>query len=423
MSTLTALSFPALTIEEGSTAPLSAQAATDQWEQAFEGLNERLLPRFARKEVRQHAKAYLQGLLRPLKRKNGWQLAEQAGDPTPYALQHLLGRACWNANQVRDDLSNYVIEYLGQEQAVLVIDETGFLKKGDQSVGVQRQYSGTAGRIENCQVGVFLAYASEQGQSLLDRELYLPKEWANAPHRRQAAGVPKRVAFATKPQLARQMLERAFAANVPHAWVTGDSIYGSDRRLRLWLESQAHAYVLGVTSQEPLWVGFTQQRAARLAGNLASESWQRLSAGAGSKGARLYDWALVPFNPPLQKGFNHWLLARRSVSHPQEIAYYVVFAPAQVTLETLVQVAGKRWAIEMAFECAKGEVGLDEYEVRSWPGWYRHITLAMFAQAFLSVLRAHGIDPLKQAGKKGASNLPASNSLRPFKRRRGLYCP
>jgi SRSO17 transposase len=374
----------------------------EDWAEGLEQLHTRIAPRFARSEQRGRALAYLKGLLSPLKRKNGWQLAEQAGEKNPDGIQRLLYNALWDAHEVRDDLRNYVVEHLGDENAVLVVDETGFLKKGTKSVGVKRQYSGTAGRIENCQIGVFLAYASAKGHTLLDRELYLPKEWATDEARREEAGVPQEVQFATKPQLATRMLERALEAEVPCKWVTADEIYGGDRRLRRWLEEQEQPFVLAVTSNEPLWStlgnigrGVRQEKAAAIAASVAVEAWERLSAGNGAKGPRLYDWTRVELERLTWLGedseeevhWQHWLLARRSIEKPEELAYYVVFCPIGTTIQELVQVAGQRWTIEESFEITKDEVGLDEYEVRRWSGWYRHITLAMLAQAYLSVTR------------------------------------
>lgn len=379
------------------------------WARGLEELHARIATRFARSEHRVRVLAYLQGLLSPVKRKNGWQLAEQAGEKSPDGMQRLLNNALWDADVVRDDLRDYVVEHLGDENAVLVVDETGFLKKGDKSAGVKRQYSGTAGRIENCQIGVFLAYASSKGETLLDRELYLPKEWATDVDRRKDAGIPQEVKFATKPQLARQMLERAFKAEMPCKWVTADAIYGGDRRLRRWLEEQEQPFVLAVTSAEPLWCnigrGVRQERAAAMAASISEDEWQRLSAGAGAKGPRLYDWVRVPLERLVwlnaeEPRWAHWLLARRSIEKPEELAYYVVFCPINTTLEELVQVAGKRWTVEESFEITKGEVGLDEYEVRHWTAWYRHITLAMLAQAYLTVTRFYAAKVERE--KKGS---------------------
>ena len=319
------------------------------------------------------------------------ELAEQAGDATPGGVQRLLYSYRWDANLVRNDLRDYVMEHLGDADGVLVVDETGFLKKGNKSVGVQRQYSGTAGRVENCQTGVFLAYASTKGRTLLDRELYLPQVWAEDGERRGEAGVPEEVSFQTKPRLAQEMLERALESGVPFSWVTGDVIYGSDRNLRMWLERRGLPHVLAVKSNEKLWAwqesGPGQVRADHLAAMVDESSWQSLSAGDGAKGPRVYDWVRAEIRPLKEPGKGYWLLARRSIAKPGELAYYVCFGSAGTTLEELVRVAGTRWAIEECFEEAKGQVGLDQYEVRRWDGWYRHITLAMLALAFLAATR------------------------------------
>jgi SRSO17 transposase len=281
----------------------------------------------------------------------------------------------------------YVVEHLGDKQAVLIIDETGFVKKGKQSVGVQRQYSGTAGRIENCQIGVFLVYASSKGRTFLDRALYLPQAWTQDKPRCQQAGVPETVGFATKPMLAKQMIARALGAGVPARWVTADSVYGNDGKLRGWLEAQHLAYVLGVSSNHYVWLDFEQRPVAVVAQQLPRTAWQRLSAGSGSKGPRWFEWAVLPL-AGAQGGWQRWLLVRRQVDKPTELAYYRVFAPVRTSLAAMVKVAGTRWAVEECFETAKGEVGLDQYEVRSWSGWYRHITLALLAHAYLTVVRA-----------------------------------
>lgn len=388
--------------------PLDAATAAvlEMGQAEFDALFARIGPRFYRPEVRQRARCYLGGLLAPVPRRNAWQLAEHLGELTPDGVQRLLNAAQWNADPVRDDLRGYVVEHLGDPDAVLVIDETGFLKKGDKSVGVQRQYSGTAGRIENCQIGVFLAYATPQGRTFLDRELYLPREWASDAARRAEAGVPEAVEFATKPQLAQRMLQRAREAGVPAAWVTGDAVYGNDRRLRTWLEEQGQPFVLEVACKEALWSwqerGPQQVRADRLAQQVPATSWERLSAGWGAKGPRLYAWTRVPLFRPGWPGWEHWLLVRRSITKPEELAYYVVFAPEGTPLTELVRVAGSRWAIEECLESAKGEVGLDQYEVRKWEGWYRFITLALLAHAYLTVLRAKAM--LTSAGEKGGGH-------------------
>ena len=388
------------------------------WEAPFDNLTPCLSRRFARPDARQQASEYLQGLLSPVERKNGWQLAEHLGHKTPYRVQHLLDRAVWDADAVRDDLQTYVSEHLGHPQGVLVIDETGFLKKGEHSVGVKRQYSGTAGRIENCQVGVFLGYASPKGQILLDRALYLPQEWADNPQRRKKAKVPETIVFATKPQLAQTMLSHALDAGIPAAWVTGDSVYGNDRPLQALLQARRQAYVLAVKSDLRLPFLSGGIRAQTLAKRVPPSEWQTLSCGNGAKGAREYEWARVPLDAPEQAGFACWLLVRRSLSEPSEQAYYQVFAPQDTPLASLVIVAGTRWTVETNFETAKGEVGLDHYEVRSWHGWHRHITLCLLAQAFLAVLRS----VRRETQIKRGTTIPR-NSLRRFEQSRGLFCP
>jgi SRSO17 transposase len=354
-----------------------------RWAEGLQQLADRLAPHFARSEPRRRALAYLRGLLAPIERKNGWQLAEAAGDRTPDGVQEFLSRVLWDAEAVRDDLRAYVVAHLGEPQAVLVLDETGFLKKGTKSVGVQRQYSGTAGRIENCQIGVFLAYVSRRGQAFIDRALYLPESWAGDQARRAEAGVPESITFHTKPELGRAMLERAFAAGVPCAWVVGDSVYGRDHRLRRSIVQQGRGYVLEVTSAQRL--GF--KRVDAWAAQFAPGAWQRLSAGEGAKGPRLYDWAYRPF-PGAAPGWCQGLLVRRSLSNADELAFYLTYAPETSRLADLVRVAGLRWTVEVCLEEAKGEVGLDQYEVRRWSGWHRHITLALLAHAYLAVIHS-----------------------------------
>jgi SRSO17 transposase len=370
-----------------------------QWADELQEVKELIGDRFSRSEARERALTYLRGLMSPAERKNGWQLAEQAGDETPYATQHLLGRAVWSADEVRDDLRNYVVKYLGDEEGVLVLDETGFLKKGTKSAGVQRQYSGTAGRVENCQIGVFLAYAAREGRTFLDRELYVPQSWAEDQQRRAEAGIPPEVKFATKPTLGRRMIERAQQAGVPFRWVTGDEVYGNNSQMRRWLEGRKIFYVLAVSCQYQVFYEGARRWAAEIAKLLPQKGWKRLSAGAGTKGERLYDWALLPLGE-VDEERQRWLLFRRSISDPTDLAYYVVSGSKKTSLEVMVKVAGTRWAIEESFESAKGEVGLDHYEVRSWDGWYRHITLAMFAHAYLTVVRARAVARTESAPQK-----------------------
>lgn len=357
------------------------------WRTEFERVNERIADCFVRREPRDRARAYLQGLLAPLERKNGWQLAEAAGDSSPDGVQDFLARDRWDADTVRDELRRYVVEHLGRPDAVLVLDETGFLKKGKHSAGVQRQYSGTAGRIENCQVAVFLAYASGQGYAFIDRELYLPETWAQDAKRRQGAHIPEAVTFRTKPQMGIEMLERALAAKVPFAWVTADSVYGGTWRLRQRIAEAGHGYVLAVLSSQS-W-GWLRQTVAEVAEALPPQAWTRISCGAGAKGPRLYEWASLTDAP--DAGFVRGLLVRRHRRRHGERAYYLTRAPVGTPLEKLVEVAGRRWAIESGFEQTKGEVGLDQYEVRRYDAWYRHITLALFAHAYLVAVRARSV--------------------------------
>ncbi len=386
-----------------------SEAATDPgaqtiqaWAADLTALHARIAPRFRRAEPRRRSLAYLQGLLSPVERKNGWQLAEEAGEATPDGMQRLLAAADWDADAVRDDLRTYVAEHLGDPAGVLVVDETGFLKKGTKSAGVQRQYSGTAGRTENCQIGVFLVYATAQGHTYLDRDLYLPRSWIDDRSRCRAAGIPDDVAFQTKPALAQQQLQRALDGTVPCTWVTADCVYGADPALRQWLEGRRLAYVLAIRKDTYLAVahptGVWRESVQALTAEVPAAAWQRLSAGAGSKGPRTYDWAQVPLAEPAPAGWALWLLVRRSLGERQDVAYYRVFAPATTTLADQVRVAGRRWTVEECLEMGKGEVGLDHYEVRKWGSWYRHMTLALLAHAYLTVLRAHAAATTAEKG-------------------------
>ena len=378
-------------------------AEVEDWAVGLETLLARIGPRFARAEPRARAGVYVQGLLSAAERKNGWTLAEQAGDATPDAMQRLLNHADWDADAVRDDLRGYVVEQLGDDAAVLVVDETGFLKKGTKSAGVARQYSGTAGRIENCQVGVFLAYATPAGRTFLDRELYLPRAWIDDRDRCAEAGIGPEVEFQTKPELALAMLTRALDAGVPAGWVAADEVYGQNAGLRLALEERGMPYVLAVpVNQYTIAAGpIAQTRVDVLSAALSETAWTRLSAGAGAKGPRVYDWARVPIRP-FSEPDRYWLLIRRSLSDG-DLAHYLCFCPPQTPLADLVAVAGRRWAIEESFQTAKSEIGLDQYQVRRYDAWYRHITLAMLAHAYLTITRAAA------AGEKGGSAISAAS--------------
>jgi SRSO17 transposase len=367
-------------------------AEVQVWADGLEEIGELIGPRFARSEPRANAVAYLRGLLSAEERKNSWTLSERAGQPLPDGMQRLLSTTDWDPDALRDDLGSYVVKYLGDPDGVLIVDETGFLKKGQRSAGVARQYSGTAGRIENCQIGVFLTYATAGGRTFLDRELYLPKAWTDDRDRCAAAGIPETRKFATKPELAITMLTRALDAGVPAKWVTGDAVYGQHYKLRKTLEDRSVSYVLAVPMNQRVIAKTgllgTEFRADELIASLSGRSWRTRSAGPGSKGDRRYAWARTRVNGAHDPQAEYWLLARRSLTDPTDMAYYICHGPARVSLAELVRVAGARWAIEETFQTAKGETGLDHYQVRQWTGWYRHITLSMLAHAFLTVTRS-----------------------------------
>lgn len=362
------------------------------WRIALDELKAHLAPALGRAETRASGGAFIDGLLSGAERKTGWMLAEEAGLDRPYRIQSLLGRSSWSADALRGRVQDYVMSALCDDGGVLVVDETGFLKKGTHSVGVARQYSGTAGRIENSQVGVFLGYASRYGHALVDRRLYLPKAWAQDGERRRKASVPEDVAFATKPAMAREMLAAALDAGTPCAWVLADALYGSDYKLRRMLEDRGQPYVLAVRSNQHLRFlaqeGLVQTDPACLAEELDADDWHALSAGEGAKGPRLYHWARLPLNRTTQNGFERWLLFRRNLRSPGEIAYYFAHAREGTSLAELAGAAGLRWTIEECFLRAKDDLGLDHCEARSWHGWHRHMTLVMAAAAFLAKLAA-----------------------------------
>lgn len=363
-----------------------------RWEGELEALKERLSAVFPRRELRETAGAFLNGLLSGVERKTGWLMAEQAGLDRPYRMQSLLGRSHWDADALRDQVRTYVVEALGDPSGVLIVDETGFLKKGQHSVGVARQYSGTAGRIENCQVGVFLGYASRCGQALIDRRLYLPEAWAQDAERRAKAKVPEDIGFATKPQIACDLVTAALDTGLPCAWVLADAVYGADSRLRRRLEERGQAYVLATRSTHCVRflaaTGLIQTTPEELADALPGEAWATHAAGEGAKGLRLYDWARIRLPWGAGDDWERWILIRRGRRNPGERAYYLVFAPAGTSLAELAGAAGLRWTVEECFQRAKDELGLDHCEARSWHGWHRHMTLCMAALAFLSKLAA-----------------------------------
>jgi len=353
-----------------------------RWRAGFDEAFALVAGRFAQADSRRRARLYVLGLLSGAERKNSWTIAEQAGDLTPDGMQRLLNFYRWDADAVRDDLRGCVLDNLADPAGVVVADETGFLKKGTKSAGVQRQYSGTAGRIENCQLGVFVTYVSPRGRALIDRELYLPQSWIDDPDRCIEAGIGEDVVFATKPKLARQMLERLIAGHGKQmvGWFTADEAYGDNPGLRVWLEGEDISYVMAVSCDARFTTPTGPQRADELAAAAPKRGWQRLSAGVGSKGHRLYDWLLI--DPGADE---HLLLVRRSISKPSELAYYICHSTEPVPVAELVRVAGSRWAVEETFQFAKNETGLDHYQVRLYEAWYRHITLSMLAAAFLAV--------------------------------------
>jgi SRSO17 transposase len=400
----------------------------DRWANSFEAFHARFADLFARSETREQAAKYLRGLLAPVERKNGWQVAEAVGDATPDRTQRLLYRADWDADAARDILQDVVRGTFGAPDGIGVVDETGILKKGAGSVGVQRQYSGTAGKVENCQIATVLTYASAKGHVFLDRRLYLPEGWCADAERRKKAQVPPEVTFQTKPEQAIAMLEHAWARGVSMRWVTGDEVYGDAPRLREAIQKSGRWYVLAVSSTAPVWTerppveepsrptrGRPRTKArlapdapppttvAALVATWPAEQWDRFSVAEGEKGPRVYDWGRVRVVESRDQlpGPDVWLLARRSVSDPTEVAYYLAWAPPDATLRELAQVAATRYTVEQCIEEAKGEAGLDEYEVRLWPSWHRHVTLAMMAHAWLASLQA------AEAEKGGSPSQPS----------------
>jgi SRSO17 transposase len=362
----------------------------ESWRSGLADLFACFAGRFSRVEPRRYAQAYIRGLLAPLERKNGWTLAEAAGFRSPNGMQDFLQSPTWDPDLVRDDVRDYVVAHLGRDNGVLIADETGFLKKGVRSAGVQRQYSGTAGRTENCQIGTFLCYASDQGRALIDRELYVPVSWTNDRPRCRAAAIGDDVAFATKPQQAQAMLQRAITAGVPFSWFTADEAYGQNPGLRAFLEEQDVAYVMATRCTDEVASGlFTTTQVDALVAKVRPGAWVRMSCGDGAHGPRSYDWVRIPIRRDFGTDRRGWVLARRSISNPTEIAYYVCYGRRGTRLRELVRVAGARWAIEESFQTAKNEVGLDHYQVRRYNAWYAHITLAMAAAAFLAATRAH----------------------------------
>jgi SRSO17 transposase len=382
---------------------VAVEDALELWAWSLREVKRRLRPLFTQERVAVSAGLFLDGLLGPERRKTGWMRAEAAGDPGPWRQQAILGRGRWEADALRDLVRDYVLESLADREAVLVLDETGFLKQGKASCGVARQYTGSAGKITNCQIGVFAAYVSRHGHAFLDRALYLPKAWTDDPARLAAAHVPPGTAFATKPRLALGMIERAIATKVPFMWVAADSVYGVGE-IETALRRAGKGYVLGVNSSHPFtsWGDrpLVAGTAEEIAQALPGSAWVRLSAGDGTKGPRLHDWAYLEladleaaeYGDDLSGLWTRGLLVRRSIADG-ELAFFTTWCPAGTGIEILVKVEGQRWAIEDGFETAKNELGLDHNETRSWHGWHRHVSLVMLAFAMLAVIRHHANAP------------------------------
>ncbi len=386
-----------------------------QAEQAMAEVAGRLRAHFRRGEAREHATDYLRGLLADVERKNGWQLAERVGYEHPRGIQRVLDRYAWDADAVRDDLGRWAIAEVGHPEGVLVVDETSFPKQGRESVGVARQYCGALGKVANCQVGVFLGYASPKGYVGIDRALYLPERWVADPARRAKAKIPAAVPFRTKPQLARDLVARALDAGLPAAWVTADEVYGNDPAFRHFLEERGQRYVLAVKRTTIVTATRSdgelgEAEVGSLVAAVPPDAWNRLSCGEGSQGPRLYDWAYITLDPAERPGWIRGVLLRRHPTRTDEVAFYLVYAPADTPLPQIVRAAGARWSIEDVFHLAKGEVGLDHYEVRSWHGWHRHITLALVALFALTLARRKGGPPTARSTSPSPSPRSAASS-------------
>ena len=359
-----------------------------QWVDAVTELHGRIAHRFARSEVRERARRYLVGLLERVERKNGWQLAEAIGEVGPRGVQRLLSAATWDADAVRDDLRAYVVGHLGDEASgVLIIDDTGFVKKGNKSCGVGRQYTGTVGATANAQVGVFLAYASKQGAAFVDRALYLPRGWTDHPERCRQAGIPDTVRFATKLTLAQRMLARAFAVGVPAGWMVADSAYGRSHAFRRWLEARRCAYALMVPNTHAVRYRDRRQTAAKLVERLPDDAWKTVTIGAGTTSADRQVWACLPLSEACAPGMRRWLLIRRDGDDGDDLRFFLAYGAEGTSEAELLRVCRVRWQIEECFAQAKGEVGLDQYEVRTWDAWHRFVTLCLLAHAGLVVMR------------------------------------
>src|SRR5918995_2601265 len=384
---------------------IAGSAGVAGWSRALGALHERVGRRFARSEARERVKRYLVGLLGRVERKNGWQMAAAIGERDPQGVQRLLNSAKWDADEVRDDLRSYVVEHLADEASgVLIVDETGFLKKGEKSVGVARQYTGTAGDTVNCQVGAFLAYSSEKGAAFLDRALYLPRAWTGDPVRRAEAGIPEELVFRNKVELAEGMLERAFEADVPARWVVADSFYGRSHAFRVWLEERGRPYAVMVPKTNAVPLGGRKKKIEKLVERLPEGAFSEVRPAQDASGKRPWEWACIDLVSDPKRGMRRWLLVRKSTDDPEDLGFYQAYSPEGTTVEELVRICQERWAVEECFAEAKGEVGLDHYDVRRWDAWHRHIILCLLAHAFLAVTRRTAVD--EEGSRKEGISIP-----------------
>lgn len=383
-------------------------------EKEMQELKSRMQKCYYSKSGLNEAEKYIKGLMSRAERKNGWQMSEILGESTPYRMQQFINRGRWSADELRDVLQKYVKEKFQNESAVLVVDETGFLKQGKMSAGVQRQYSGTDGRIENCQIGVFMNYAVNDKFCCIDRKLYIPRQWTDDKERCSKAGIPEEYQFRTKTQMALEMIKRAYENGIPFEWVAGDSVYGADSRIQKYLEEKDKKYMFAVSGKEYVWIGFRQYSVKEIKLHLDEEKWLRISTGNGTKGEKAFEWQYIEVNCNI-KNHKKYLIFRRSLTDNSQIRGYIAYGSCETEFEEFVRTAGIRWTIEMSFAEMKGETGLDQYEVRSYDGWYKHITLSCLAHAFLTVLR-------EQFENLPDMSVTYENTMKEFKKKENQSC-
>lgn len=386
------------------------KAIQERIEKEMQELKSRMQKCYYSKSGLNEAEKYIKGLMSRAERKNGWQMSEILGESTPYRIQQFINRGRWSADELRDVLQKYVKEKFQDKSGVLVVDETGFLKQGKMSAGVQRQYSGTAGRVENCQIGVFMNYAVNEKFCCIDRKLYIPRQWTDDKERCNKAGIPEEYQFRTKTQMALEMIKRAYENGIPFEWVAGDSVYGADSRIQNYLEEKNKKYMFAVSGKEYVWIGFRQYSVKEIKGQLDKEKWLRISTGNGTKGEKVFEWQYIEVNCNVE---NHskYLIFRRSLTDNSQIRGYIAYGSSETEFEEFIRTAGIRWTIEMSFAEMKGETGLDQYEVRSYDGWHKHITLSCLAHAFLTVLR-------EQFENLPDMSVTYENTMKDFKKKR-----